>query len=75
MRRQVEAARCGGASVEAIARAFRVSPATLRRSCAEELAIGWARRRATILEMLFRAASKGSVAAMKHLDKLMSKRS
>jgi AcrR family transcriptional regulator len=75
MRRQVETARFGGASLEAIARSLNISPATLRNHFAEEIEFGHARKLAQNLSRLDKAASKGSVAAMMHLDKLMSKRS
>lgn len=60
-----------GMSEDDIARAIGVAPKTLRKHFAEEVATGWARKRAQNLKRLDAAAAKGNVSAQKYLDQRM----
>jgi hypothetical protein len=55
-----------------IAAVLGISKPTLELHFADELKNGAARRRAEVLVMLDRAARRGSVSALKHLDTLFS---
>lgn len=59
-----------GESNATIARALGIDPDTLRRHFANELADGYAQRRAELIGILFDAARAGKVAAVAALDKM-----
>jgi hypothetical protein len=72
-RATVERLASAGATAVAIAAALGCSIPTLKAKFAGEIANGAARRRAEVIEMIYAAARKGSVSAMKHLDRMMSR--
>lgn len=53
-----------------IARALKVDVDTLRKHCAHELENGYANNRAEVTKLLFEAAGKGNVSAIKRLDEM-----
>jgi len=67
-RRKVEQMKFCGESDNVIARALGIDPETLRKHFADELADGHAQRKAELVGLLFDAARKGNVSAMKRLD-------
>lgn len=69
-RRKVEELRSCGMSEDAVARAMGLDVDTLRKHYADELANGAARKRAQIIAMLYKSASKGNVSAQKKLEEM-----
>lgn len=53
-----------------IARRIGISEPTLRQHFSDELACGWARRRAEVIELLFAAARNGNVDALIQLERM-----
>lgn len=66
----VEQMKFCGESEATIARSLKVDVATLRKHCTVELADGYANRRRQVTKMLFEAADKGNVTAIKRLDEM-----
>ncbi len=71
LRQKVMLASAAGVSDDDIARAVGCSDVTLRKHFREELKTGRARKMVENLVRLERAAKKGNVTAMKHLDQKM----
>lgn len=69
-RRSVEQMRACGEASATIARALGIDIDTLNKHFADEIANGISRRRAEVIEMLFKAARKGNVTAQKHLSNM-----
>ncbi|QUM70844.1 hypothetical protein ICN83_10560 [Sphingopyxis granuli] len=69
-RRTVEQLKFAGESEATIARALGIDPDTLRKHFGDELADGYAQRRAELIGILFDAARAGKVAAVNALDKM-----
>jgi len=72
-RERVAALVAAGMPVGDIARALDITAPTLRRHFRDELATGGARKRAEVIDALFRAALKGSVAAQKLAIEMMDR--
>lgn len=72
-RRQVEELLSVGTSADIVARAIGITEPTLRKHFAEELANGMAKRRAEVMNLLFKSARKGNVAAQKHLEQMTAR--
>ena len=69
-KRKVEQYVSAGMSQTDIARAIGCTEPTLQKHFAEELAIGAAKRRAECIDLLYRAARKGNVSAIKKLEEM-----
>jgi hypothetical protein len=67
-REKVKLYLAGGISEPVVAHRIGISHMTLRKHFAEELEFGRDMKRADNLELLQKAATKGNVSAMKHLD-------
>lgn len=65
--RKVEEMVSGGMSIDAIAVAVGITKPTLYKHFAEELSQGAAKKRGELIDMLFKAARKGNVTAIKRL--------
>lgn len=70
MRRKIEEMRSCGMSERDIALAMGVDAKTLRKHCGLELDTGGAKRRAEVIDVLFRTARKGNVSAIRRLEEL-----
>lgn len=68
MRRNVEQMVSVGDSQETIARAIGIAKDTLELHFAEELKTGYAKKRREVLDLLFKAAKKGNVTALRTLE-------
>jgi hypothetical protein len=66
----VEQMKFCGESEATIARSLKVDVDTLRKHCQVELADGFANNRRKVTKMLFEAADKGNVSAIKRLDEM-----
>jgi hypothetical protein len=69
-RQTVEQMKFCGESDNVIARALRIDAHTLRKHFAIELADGYASRRRQVIEMLFKEADGGNVAAIRKLEEM-----
>lgn len=69
-RKRVEEMKFCGESDNVIARALGIDPDTLRKHFADELETGHAQRRSEVIGLMFDAARKGNVSAMKRLDEM-----
>lgn len=69
-RQRVEEMKFCGESDACIARALGIDPDTLRKHFEDELADGHAQRRSEVIGLMFDAARKGNVSAMKRLDEM-----
>ena len=69
-RRKVEERRAAGMSVAQIAVSMRIDRQTLEKHFAEEIEFGHSRRRGEVVDMLFQAARKGNVSALKALERM-----
>jgi len=72
-RERVSALIASGMPIADIARALDITEPTLRRHFREELATGSARKRAEVIDALFRSAIKGNVAAQKVAIEMMDR--
>lgn len=69
-RKRVEQMVCCGMPKEDIARAIGISKPTLLKHFDEELANGFAKKRAEVIRMLFDAAENGNVSAQRKLEEM-----
>lgn len=69
-RTAVEQMKYVGESDAMIARSLKVDVDTLRKHCSYELENGYANRRSQITKLMFEAADKGNVSAIKRLDEM-----
>ena len=69
-RAKVEKLVACGMSQDDIARALGITAPTLRKHFEEELAIGVAKKRGEVIELLFKQAKSGNVAAIKKLEEM-----
>gem|GEM_PF-885743 len=69
-RRKVEQMISCGDHKTTVARAIGISVPTLELHFAEELDNGWAKKRAEVLDMLFKSAKKGNVTAQRTLESM-----
>lgn len=69
-RRQCEGWAAFGMPVEDIARVFGIAPETLREYFAEELATGWAKKKAEAIDRLYEHAKTNASAAARVLEKI-----
>lgn len=69
-RQRVEEMKFCGESDNVIARALGIDPDTLRKHFEDELQDGHAQRRSEVIGLMFDAARKGNVSAMKRLDEM-----